>query len=168
MKILHKITGEVLLEIDTLRGAYLGGAYLRGANLGDADLSGANLGDANLRDVDLRGADLSGANLEGANLHSAYLRDANLNGVDLSGVDLSGANLRKADLYSASGILSFSAGRHIGYATSAGIQLGCEHHSINHWVENYKEIGKKNNYSPDEIKDYGAWINIVKRRMTNG
>ena len=103
-------------------------------------------------------ADLSGANLEGANLHSAYLRDANLNGVDLSGVDLSGA----------SGILSFSAGRHTGYATSAGIQLGCEWHSINHWVENYKEIGKKNNYSPDEIKDYGAWINIVKRRMTNG
>ena len=153
MKILHKITGEVLLEIDILRGAYLGGVYLRGANLGDVDLSGVNLGDVNLRDVDLSGADLSGANLHGANLRDAYLR-----GADLSGVDLSGA----------SGILSFSAGRHTGYATSAGIQLGCEHHSINHWVENYKEIGKKNNYSPDEIKDYGAWINIVKRRMTNG
>ena len=49
MKILNRYTGEVLLEIASLRGA---------------DLQGAHLQDANFR-----GADLQDANLQGANLH---------------------------------------------------------------------------------------------------
>ena len=45
MKILHKVSGAVLLEIESLRGA---------------DLSGADLCDANLRKADLREANLTG------------------------------------------------------------------------------------------------------------
>ena len=57
MKILHKITGETLFELE---GGFVGG------NLVGANLGGANLGWANLR----------GANMGGANLHLAELSRA--------------------------------------------------------------------------------------------
>ena len=68
MKILHKITSAVLLEIDgvDLCGANLCRANLYGADLCGADLLEANLLEANLREANLRGADLRGADLRGA------------------------------------------------------------------------------------------------------
>ena len=57
MKI-KNINGEVILEIETLRGA-----NLRGANLSEADLSRAYLRGASLSEADLRGASLSEADL---------------------------------------------------------------------------------------------------------
>ena len=103
MQIVHRITGALILEIDSLvaanlSGADLIGANLRRANLRDANLSGANLSDANLSDADLRGANLRGADLRGANLYRANLYRANLGGADLSGADLSDANLSDANL----------------------------------------------------------------------
>ncbi len=123
-KIIHKITGSVLFELETkntklcleaavknkanldganLRGANLRGADLRGAYLRGADLDGANLGRADLDGADLRGANLRGANLgranlRGANLDGAYLRGADLGGADLGGASLGGADLGGADL----------------------------------------------------------------------
>ena len=78
IQIKHRYTGEVLLELEETRGAYLYGAnlscaYLYGANLSSANLSGANLSGANLSGADLSCADLYGANLSGANLYGANL-----------------------------------------------------------------------------------------------
>jgi uncharacterized protein YjbI with pentapeptide repeats len=60
MKILHKTTGELLLETETTN---LPGANLPGANLSGADLSGADLSGAKLFGTDLSGAKLSRADL---------------------------------------------------------------------------------------------------------
>lgn len=68
-------------------------------------------------------ADLSGAYLSDVNLSHASLYRANLSGANLSDV-----NLYRANLSDAGGIVSFGPvgrGRRIGYATSAGVQLGC-------------------------------------------
>lgn len=63
MQIKHRFTEEVILEIETLSGAYLSGANLSRANLSGADLYGANLSGANLSRANLSGANLSRANL---------------------------------------------------------------------------------------------------------
>ena len=101
MKILHKTTGAVLLEIESLREANLIGADLRGANLEGANLREANLSGANLEGANLIGANLRGANLEGANLYKANLSGADLYRANLSEAYLSGANLSGADPYRA-------------------------------------------------------------------
>ena len=85
MKILHRYTKEVLLEVE---GANLERANLIGADLIEADLGGANMGGADLGGADLGGANLGGANLGGANLEGTNLREANLGGANLRGADL--------------------------------------------------------------------------------
>ena len=74
IQINNRLTGVIVLEVETLSYANLSDANLRDAdlsdaNLRDADLSDANLSDANLRDADLSDADLRGANLDFSCLH---------------------------------------------------------------------------------------------------
>ena len=59
MIIKNRFTGQIILEIGSLREADLRGADLQRADLRGADLRGAALGEA-----DLGGADLGGANLD--------------------------------------------------------------------------------------------------------
>ena len=157
-----------------LREAELTGANLRGADLTGADLCGANLSGANLRGVDLRSANLreaeltganlcvanlSGADLRGANLTGADLRGANLSGANLREAELTGANLRGADLTGADGNYAmFYGGKHVAWATSSHIGIGCEMHTHAEWRQMYGAIGERNQYTPEEIQRYHAWI----------
>jgi len=45
--------------------------------------------------------------------------------------------------------------------TNAGLSIGCECHSIEHWLSNYREIGTKNNFTEKEIEYYGKLIKTV-------
>ena len=74
IQIKNRLTGVIVLEVETLMGADLSyadlsDADLRGADLSDADLMGADLSDADLRGADLMGADLRGANIDFSCLH---------------------------------------------------------------------------------------------------
>ena len=69
IQIRNKLTGVIVLEIETLINANLIGANLRDADLRDADLSNANLSNANLSFTDLRYANLRDANLDFSCLH---------------------------------------------------------------------------------------------------
>jgi len=93
MLILNRWSGELILEIESLRGANLSGADLSGADLSGANLSGADLSGANLSGADLSRADLSCANLTGADLTRANLTGADLTRADLSCADLTGADI---------------------------------------------------------------------------
>jgi len=107
----------------------------------------------------LRGADLRGANLRGADLREA----------DLQGADLRRADLRRADLREAIGFLGvFFLRRHqvIATKTSRGIvrvQIGCKDHPLTYWGHNYKHIGTKAGYSPEDIKAYGKVLQLIKQ-----
>ena len=158
------------LEGAKLGGANLEGADLRYANLEGADLRYANLGGANLEGANLRyanleGADLRGANLEGANLRCANLEGANLRCANLEGANLEGANLRYADLEGANGIelpiFNITGTVHSLFYIGNNIKIGCEEHSVNFWIENYKSIGEKNDYSPEQIEEYKKYIFMV-------
>ena len=158
-----------------LSRANLYGANLRGANLYGADLSGANLSRANLSGADLSRANLYGANLRGANLYGADLSGANLYGADLSGADLSRVSLYGADLSGTKGIVAFIAGAALAiaffYKGETRLAIGCQCHTLAHWRKNYKAIGKENNYSPQQIAQYGQLIKAIKslkRQQTKG
>jgi hypothetical protein len=83
----------------------------------------------------------------------ADLREADLTGADLTGADLTGTILENKP------ILNFQYKRHL--ATFIGnneIKIGCHSFSIEHWLANYKEIGKQFGYSDIEIAKYGSLI----------
>jgi hypothetical protein len=40
------------------------------------------------------------------------------------------------------------------------IQIGCHCKEIKWWQENFRDIGKKEGYTPDEIEEYGAYIDL--------
>ena len=98
-QIKNKITGEVILEVESLFDADLRRADLSNADLRRADLRGVDLRGADLSNADLYYADLGGADLMDADLFGAYLVGADLSGADLSGAYLIGADLRLANNY---------------------------------------------------------------------
>lgn len=100
----------------------------------------------NLRLADLRWADLRGANLRDANLRGANLRWADLRGADLPWH-------------------CFGGSKHSGWMpTPDEIMIGCERHTITHWLKNGVAIGEEHGYTPEQIEDYGAWIRSVAER----
>jgi uncharacterized protein YjbI with pentapeptide repeats len=74
IEIKNRITGEIILTIETLKGADLRYVDLRYADLTDVDLSDSDLSFADLRYADLRYADLNGAKTRTTNVTGAYLR----------------------------------------------------------------------------------------------
>ena len=119
------------------------------------EVEGETLVRCDLPKADLFGAYLSEADLAGANLTEANFREANL-----SGATLRGANL------SFTCVFGFYAGKHFGYAWKKEkeivVRIGCFEYSLSEWIENYEKIGKKNDYSEEEIKRYGTLFNWIK------
>lgn len=106
--------------------------------------------------------------LEGKGGEKADLRNTDLSFTDLSDADLNSAVLRGANLHNASLkntilenqlIIQFQFNKHTAYYYGQDeITIGCEKHSISEWLAEYEEIGKKNGYSEEEIKQYGLFI----------
>lgn len=126
----------------------------------DAGVVSACLGDSaaksDLRSANLRGANLREANLDGANLSGANLRETNLRETNLDGANLSGA---------VGPFTTGSFGSHTGVAAGGYIVIGCQRHTYDWWLAEYESIGRKNEYSDDEIADYGAWIRLAVARQ---
>ena len=121
-----------------------------------------------LEGTDLKGADLRGANLIGADLREAKLIEADLTGAylyraDLRGANLEGANLDGADLANTS-VLRFNLGRNTMIYHEGFVKIGCMAMSLDEWLERYKEIGKENNYSKEDIEFYGDMLKMLKKR----
>ena len=43
------------------------------------------------------------------------------------------------------------------------IQIGCHCKTIDWWLENYKDIGQKEDYTASEIEEYGLYIQLFKK-----
>jgi hypothetical protein len=153
--------GEYESVKDAVTGAYLAGANLTDADLTDADLIGADLRYADLRYADLRDANLRYANLRGANLRDADLADADLRGANLIGADLADADLRGA--IGAPYTIFICGSRHDVWTDGDIIKIGCEVYNVDEWVNQYCEIGRANGYSPDEISEYKAYIDLCSQ-----
>ena len=105
--------------------------------------------------LQLANMDLREANLEGANLAEANLIEANLRGANLIEANLYGANLHNIK---GKDILTFSSSKHFAYCCDNIIKIGCKSLSIEEWLDQYKDIGIKEEYSDKEINDYYNFI----------
>jgi hypothetical protein len=170
-------TKEELTEILKLHGLWIhneGGsrANLSGADLSGADLFGANLSGADLFGANLSGANLSGADLSGANLSGAYLSGADLFGANLSRAYLSGANLSGAYLnltkisdteYLVKTFFINGTRHSVCWWGLNQIQIGCHKKDIPWWKANYKMIGKREGYTPEQVKEYYQYILMCEK-----
>jgi len=143
-------------------GAYLSGAYLARANLSGADLSGAYLSGAYLSGAYLSRADLSGADLSGAYLSGAYLSGADLSRANLSGADLSLTKISETE-YLVKTIYINGSMHSVSWYGCNQIQIGCHKKEITWWKENYKLIGEKEGYTPEQCEEYYQYILICEQ-----
>jgi hypothetical protein len=49
--------------------------------------------------------------------------------------------------------------------TGHQVAVGCEVHSISHWLENYRETGLKHGYSEEEIEEYKEYFDFFNKRL---
>ena len=50
-------------------------------------------------------------------------------------------------------------------ATDAHVFIGCQGHTWKYWFENINEIGRKHNYSTEEINDIEGLLKILRRQI---
>jgi hypothetical protein len=44
------------------------------------------------------------------------------------------------------------------------LQIGCHGKLVTWWLENYKEVGVKEGYTPEQIEEYGQYIELFAKR----
>ncbi len=145
-----------LYEAD-LRMASLERAILTGAGLYEVNLAGANLWGAILHEAELGGTNLTGANLRYADLEGANLGRANLKGADLRGADLEGT------LGLPDHIKQIITGSRdiITMIDKLNVSIGCQQNTLAWWLNNYREVGEKEDYTPEQIAEYGGYLNAL-------
>ena len=89
------------------------------------------------------------------------LWDANLQGADLRRANLQGAHLQDADLR-VTHLWVFRTTKHtaIYVPWQKLLKIGCLEYPIDHWLKNYEEIGRNQEFTEQEIKQYGMFIRI--------
>ena len=59
-------------------------------------------------------------------------------------------------------VLYISASKHpISYWGEDEISIGCHQHSIRLWRERFRDIGAKEGYTPEQIEEYGKYIEMI-------
>jgi len=56
----------------------------------------------------------------------------------------------------------------LGYSSEFGgdmVHIGCEQHTLQHWLDNYKAIGEEAGYSPPDIRLYGKAIKLIAEAL---
>jgi len=97
------------------------------------------------------------ADLSGADLYGADLSGANLSGANLSGAKISDTEYLVKTLFINGSIHSVS-----WYGCNQ-IQIGCHKKEIDWWKENYKMIGEKEGYAPEQIEEYYDYILMCEK-----
>ncbi len=73
--------------------------------------------------------------------------------------------MQGASLRHTKGVKVFLLGAHSGYVYRykevSYLQIGCIHHSLEHWLENWKTIGEDNNYTEAALHNYGLQIQLL-------
>ena len=60
--------------------------------------------------------------------------------------------------------LFISASQHsVSYWGYDAIQIGCKKHTISEWQKHFREIGKAEGYSEEQIDEYGSYIDLIAK-----
>jgi len=159
-----KLTRKFILKKIKNNDKDFSGLDLSGLDLSELDLSNANLYNANLFNAILYNANLYKSNLSNANLENANLKFSNLENANLENANLSNAYLKNTNLTEIKGkkIIVFHYNKHFSYYCDGILKIGCELKKPQEWLECYQKLGKKHNYTEQEIEMYLKFINICK------
>ena len=65
--------------------------------------------------------------------------------------------------------LFISASQHsVSYWGYDAIQTGCKKHTISEWQKHFREIGKAEDYSEEQIDEYGFYIDLIAKLTAGG
>ncbi len=65
-------------------------------------------------------------------------------------------------------IININGSKHfVRYWGEDRIDIGCEKHPIKDWIEIYEKLGKKENYTESEIKEYKGYIDFIANIHNN-
>ena len=60
--------------------------------------------------------------------------------------------------------LFISASQHsVSYWGYDAIQIGCKKYTISEWQKHFREIGKAEDYSEEQIDEYGSYIDLIAK-----
>lgn len=45
------------------------------------------------------------------------------------------------------------------------VQIGCHGYPLSRWLKSYKAVGKKENYSAEEIEEYGRYLKMIAEHL---
>jgi len=155
----------------SFKNAILGNANFEYTNLQNTNFSNADLRSSIMINLDLKGVNFSGANLGGVNFSNSDLTGANFKGANIQNVKFDNTKLDKT------GIIIIKASNHDIIYFEGKLQIGCEHHNIEHWFENshydkkekrwikvYEKLGKENKYGKKQIIEYFTIINKLREK----
>ena len=125
----------------------------------------ADLRNANFRNADLKGACLRNAYIAVANFRGADLRDADLREVDLIRTNLAGADLRNANLIGAylKRLIEINGSVHRLQYYNNQLRIGCYEYPLAYWLIMYDTIGRENDYTEEQIREYKAYMDMLKQ-----
>ena len=96
--------------------------------------------------------------------HSKWLKDSTKGRkADLSSADLSSADLS----YAKQKIILITGSRHSIYAIDGDIRIGCQRQSLEDWLKNYKDVGEKEGYTSEQIREYGLYLKAIAEILEN-
>jgi len=103
----------------------------------------------------IRGGEIWGGEILGGEIRGGVIRGGVIRGgVIRGGVILGGVILKSP--------LQFQGSGHFSIVCKPGfLKIGCNEFDFKYWSKNFKLIGEENNYTEQEISEYGMWIKIV-------
>lgn len=59
-------------------------------------------------------------------------------------------------------IIGINGSKHfVNYWGEDTIQIGCEKHTIQEWIDNFEQVGKSEGYTTEQIAEYVIYIKII-------
>ena len=92
------------------------------------------------------------------------IRGGVIRGGEIRGGVIYGGEIYDGEIYDGviHKFISISGSRHfVSFCKPQHIKIGCHEFSIGYWLENYEEIGRKNKYTEEEIKEYKTYIDLL-------
>ncbi len=184
--ILYRI--KALIDIKTQYGSIIAkkgdkGGYIKSEDnlshegsawaYGGVILGGVILGGV-IRGGVIRGGEIRGGVIYGGEIYDGEIYDGVIYGGVIRGGVIRGGVIRGGVIYDGviydgeiyDGVIhkfiSISGSRHfVSFCKPQHIKIGCHEFSIGYWLENYEEIGRKNKYTEEEIKEYKTYIDLL-------
>lgn len=98
-------------------------------------------------------------------VEAAIKAGSNLRGSDLSGSNLSGSNLSNARGITPK-VLQIIGSAHLVIVRDYGmVTIGCHHKPLAWWEENYEAVGRKEEYTEEQITEYARHIKSAREFM---